>query len=912
MANDVARVFFHSGPDPRIPAEIRLQRLTNHMDNVARLVGLWRRESDDTELVLNSATASKVIEAAQLHDMGKPERFRIQSQTRKQRRHERDVEVFDTYIYSFSGHRFLAESADLYVQELAQGHHTYAVDDIAEAKARLRRQGYDVNRFAHDLYILEMCDQIEAEMAVRTLEGETEGRTFMEFTVIPTDNVYALDPYPFIQEPLSLTFEYYQMFLSERQKDTLLSIKLEEHYKLAQTLDGFIKDALKSKALPVYQEPIVIQPLLREPESIQPFADIQQLYKDVCGFVPNAMQLDLYQKLKQGNDALLVRAPTGSGKTEAIWLPALALGKRLIMPLPTRSLLEDHARRLATYLQNFSTLAQNKDRPIAMIIDTGEESRRHVFVNGQKLSFKYGNHMVDYQRRHLYKAEVILTTLDKFLYRYFGFGDAHKSFIYPLRIRDGARTLVCFDEAHTYDGVSFINFRRLVRALYESGQGLVVMTATMPDAYTHDIDFLKELDYTRSSPLPQRKLSVVHSEHDDLSDALVEQIVRLWRQGIRKLLVVAESIGFRTDIEDRQRRALRAGAFNVYEKLKRVLTGASNAEVTARENLLLYHGRMDAIERAQIYEKLKRLDDRKDSAYVLVTTSAIEVGCDLNAQALVTEICNPEQLIQRAGRCNRRATFDNAKIVVVLPKVPYKEADADGGWIKPYIRSLKLDEEASYIEYLKQASGSAFDTDAIIQNIAKRPAIDYRVETLFEMLDEYVYEARLANKPIHDRGFIVTRSWEPSLTFEIPYDNSYRCISVPFSMCACSKGERPDPGALVQQSDYNHDSNREFTRRLSGGPVYGKQVVAKLSQGFLQSSFEYDPEYGLIDVPKVFTWRRTFNYKVIMQVPNEDGSPGPIIWYFRDMPDDGYFTGYIKEMVDEEIKDEISEEDPEE
>src|SRR5215475_3413137 len=113
---------------------------------------------------------------------------------------------------------------------------------------------------------------------------------------------------------------------------------------------------------------------------------------------------------------------------------------------------------------------------------------------------------------------------------------------------------------------------------------------------------------------------------------------------------------------------------------------------------------------------------------------------------------------------------------------------------------------------LKQASGSAFDTDAIIQNIAKRPAIDYRVETLFEMLDEYVYEARLANKPIHDRGFIVTRSWEPSLTFEIPYDNSYRCISVPFSMCACSKGERPDPGALVQQSDYNHDSNREFSR----------------------------------------------------------------------------------------------------
>src|SRR5205823_4286318 len=107
------------------------------------------------ELVLNSATASKVIEAAQLHDMGKPERFRIQAQIRQQRRDGRDVEVFE-YSYSFSGHRFLAESADLYVQELAQGHHTYSVEDIAEAKARLRRQGYDVSRFAPDLYILEM------------------------------------------------------------------------------------------------------------------------------------------------------------------------------------------------------------------------------------------------------------------------------------------------------------------------------------------------------------------------------------------------------------------------------------------------------------------------------------------------------------------------------------------------------------------------------------------------------------------------------------------------------------------------------------------------------------------------------------------------------------------------------------
>jgi CRISPR-associated endonuclease/helicase Cas3 len=909
MALDIARVFFHyTGDDRRVPSRIRLQRLENHMDNVAKLVELWRREAADTALVLDPSTKDKVVKAAKLHDIGKPVRFRIQARTRKQRKNGRDVEVFDKYEYSFSGHRFLAESGDLYVQELAQGHHTYSVEDIANAIARLRRQGYDVSHFAQNLYILEMCDQIEAEIAVRTLEGEAEGRTFMEFTVIPENGkIYALDPYPFTEDRFGLTFEYYELALSDEQKRELLSLKPEEYSKLAQTLEGFIKKDFEGGGSLVRQISIEISPLVKASASQPEFADIQQLYQGICGFAPNEMQRDLYQKLAQGDDALLLRAPTGSGKTEAVWVPALALGKRLIMPLPTRSLLEDHERRLTKYLQRFSLLRQNKDRPIALIIDTGEESRRHVFVNGRMVEFKYGNRILNYQRRHLYKAEIILTTLDKFLYRYFGFGDAHKSFIYPLRIRDGTRTLICFDEAHTYDGVSFTNFHRLVRALYESGQGVIVMTATMPEAYKEEIGFLEELSYMNVSPPPKRKLTVTESGPEGLSDALVQEAVKLRGRGVSKIIVVAESVGFRTEIEDQQRRALRDGAFNVYEKLGRLVAQGKLSGLAIGGNLLLYHGRMDSFERARVYEKLKKLDEDEKAAYLLVTTSAIEVGCDLNAQALVTEICNPEQLVQRAGRCNRRASFDHAEVVVVLPG----EAYADGSKIKPYVRSLKIEEEVEYIKYLKRQSDSLLDIGALIERIAKRPVTDYRVETLFDMLGEYVYEARLENKPIHDRGFVVTRSWEPTLTFEIPYNGETRRVSVPLSMCACAQGEKPDPAVLLRQAYYNHDSNSEFRGKLSGGSVYGKQIIAELSLGLLQSSFAYDPEHGLVDVPKVFAWKRKSDFKVIMQPLNDDGSPGPVIWYFRDLPDDGYLTGYIKEMVVEEEVEEVVEEEEE-
>jgi CRISPR-associated endonuclease/helicase Cas3 len=906
---DVARVFFlyenanhPESADHRVPSRILLQRLENHTGNVAKLVQLWQREAKDTDLVLHPSTEKQVIEAARLHDVGKPQRFRILAKTHK---NNRGVEVFKDYEYSFSGHRFLAESKDRYIQELAQGHHTYSVQDINDAITRLRRKDKDshVGWFAQDLYILEMCDQIEAEIAVRTLEGNAEGRTFMEFTIIPGDgSTYRVDPYPFKQDEIELTLEYYELILSTQQRKELRELKPEESQKIARTLEKYIKDVPEGGKQDAQQVSVRIRPLIPEVQLPSNFRNCEYLYREIGDFIPNQIQRDLFDNLAQGEDALLLRAPTGSGKTEAVLIPSLASGKRLILPLPTRSLLEDHERRIKKYLEKFSALPENKDRPVALIIDTGEASRRRVFINGRILEFKFGNQIQDYQHRHLYKADVILTTFDKFLYRYFGFGDAHKSFIYPLRIRDEARTLICFDEAHTYDGVSFINFRRLVRALYESGQGVVVMTATMPDAYKEEINFLQDLNYTDALAAPKRGLTIIESKYEDLSDALVEQIVRLWERGIQKVIVIAESVGFCTEIEDKQRRTLRDGAFNVYTKLKQLVIDHKLSNLIPRENLLLYHGRMDSIERAQIYQKLKKLDDDMEAKYILVTTSAIEVGCDLNAEALITEICNPEQLIQRAGRCNRRANYDDAEVIVVLPKEPYPNS----GWIKPYTRSLNLSEEAQYIQFLKQESGHLLNPKTLVEKVAKRPANDYRVETLFEMLDEYVYGARLENKPIHDRGFIVTRSWEPTLSFKIRYNDKDQIISVPFSMCACSKGEKPEPSALVQQVYYNHDSNRESLGNVSGGPIYGKQIVVKLA-----STFEYNPEYGLVDVPKVFTWKRTFNYKIIMQATKEDGSQGSIIWYFRDLPDDGYFTGYIKEIVAEETGegDEEGEED---
>lgn len=65
-------------------------------------------------------------------------------------------------------------------------------------------------------------------------------------------------------------------------------------------------------------------------------------YKTITNNDPDLHQVDTYKALKEGQSVIL-RAPTGSGKSEAVFMPYLSLkGKtlpnRMIYALPMRAL----------------------------------------------------------------------------------------------------------------------------------------------------------------------------------------------------------------------------------------------------------------------------------------------------------------------------------------------------------------------------------------------------------------------------------------------------------------------------------------------------------------------------------------------------------------------------------------------
>jgi CRISPR-associated endonuclease/helicase Cas3 len=100
---------------------------------------------------------------------------------------------------------------------------------------------------------------------------------------------------------------------------------------------------------------------------------------------PNPMQEAVFPIIRGNECALLLEAPTGSGKTEAVLIPALTgpMPRRLFLIYPSRSLIEDQIARLEEkILPILSNASTNKQ--VAIVIDHGEQSERQVWINGRK------------------------------------------------------------------------------------------------------------------------------------------------------------------------------------------------------------------------------------------------------------------------------------------------------------------------------------------------------------------------------------------------------------------------------------------------------------------------------------------------------------------------------------------------
>ncbi len=634
-------------------------------------------------------------------------------------------------------------------------------------------------------------------------------------------------------------------------------IKDSQEKALGKTLDDIVKNWWRSEQ----GQP---KKIITKTITIKPYPCIIELktwiakdfYQQLGDFTPNPMQTEMFEAIYEPNankhPAILLKSSTGSGKFESVLFPSLASNYRLILPLPARSLLEDQKERVERYLKKFSMLY--KDREVSLVIDTGSQMYRYIYKNGRAVEQRTPN-----LRRHLYKGDVILTTIDKFLYRYFAFGDKQKSFTFPLRINQ-EKTLICLDEAHSYDDISFTNFHNLVKSLYEAGRSIVLMTATMPKKYLARLDYLELIDYIddseKANGLKQFQEQILKQKYpnkkgfewiDDIvrnsenpktfQDEFAQVVIREWNaKPNRRILAVVERV---TD------------AAAIYQQVNNVLCDSIDE---SERFLFLYHGRIADQLRPEIYKQIQEYDS-KNEQYILITTSAIEVGCDLNAEVLISEICPPENLIQRAGRCNRKGNISDAKVILIGNSIPdFTNSLDELGW-QEYRKILKSLQE--------------FDAQKISGCISVIDQVDdYRVVELFSMLHDYVYGADLACKHAHEKGLVITRSWTPSAT--LVYKNGSdqpHTITIPVDRLIKKKdGDNDFANTYALEYWYNQETTRQELRGLSWGSAYSKEIVIEIHKndegaGIYDGKheYEYNQDLGFIKLPGVFIKPRRNN-----------------------------------------------------
>jgi CRISPR-associated endonuclease/helicase Cas3 len=593
--------------------------------------------------------------------------------------------------------------------------------------------------------------------------------------------------------------------------------------------------------------------------------NIEAFYNKAVGFHPNPLQEAVWEAfMKDAHPSLVVRAGTGAGKTEAALLPALAAGRRVVMVLPSKALIEDMGRRILKITERLTSCEATS---LAVTVDMGGSCRRYGCSNGKSEAKTY--------MRHLFADDVIITTLDKFLFRLFGYGEKVKSYIFPHRVFGsslGKQPFVIFDEAHEYDDLAFSNFSRLLEALYTRGKDLCVMSATLPAGFA---DFLELVD-AAEGPLADRQKAFQIKEcrmiHPEKKLTLIPVPKGSGRDWDGLLSAMEQEIRKRYDSEKRIiiRTELVRDLISLYERIKDLKP-------------FVYHGRLTARQRRGTIDELLRIQhgedgDRLQKGFLVLATSAIEAGCDIDAHIIVTQLCNPDSLIQLAGRLNRRAAMTDAELVIV------------GNTIEPSVRCIDVEEMAAYIDDL-HGMGASFSPAPLARYF--RPAQgDWMGEILFDMLWDYVYEGDLTAKPLWDRGILVTRSWEPSVTICTGLDRETNAPINPVQIGLSRFGARPGKNcdelkdltasellAVEPAGEWHAEIYRRYYKAQPGEG--GKWVVLPLHPGktsgyqtdllcVVGKEFEdayFDKILGYRQIPKLFIrggrrgFERTFLYR---------------------------------------------------
>lgn len=399
--------------------------------------------------------------------------------------------------------------------------------------------------------------------------------------------------------------------------------------------------------------PVPAESELGQERSDQPLDEAFRLATGGAISSPNVLQHALFPRLLTQDTGLLVPTGTGAGRLEAVFVPLMVSREdtsryglprqRLFIIAADGNPLDDYYERLGRYL-------------MALAADAGEA--RTLFIASEADGPVCERYMpdgavIEDACDHPLDPGVDLAVapFSHFRSLFFGAGGIH---VLPQSLLPSSedadmrpRDLFYFDEALGYTDDESIAFLRLVEFLFTQDMDLVVGSSTLPRERQEELGFLEPLVVAEAQAEPPRTIQVVAAGDDGVEAEMARMAERAAGEQARVVVCADDSAQ-----SARLYQHLSSGTHqNVYKAVYRYDTG-----LTRRE-------------REEAYFRLRALDD-EGSGYLVVTDGPAVESSDLSADLLISGVCQPESLIRRAGRVNRRGSQPGARIVVVGDRYP--------------------------------------------------------------------------------------------------------------------------------------------------------------------------------------------------------------------------------------------------
>ncbi|MCI0440123.1 MAG: CRISPR-associated helicase Cas3' [Chloroflexi bacterium] len=370
-----------------------------------------------------------------------------------------------------------------------------------------------------------------------------------------------------------------------------------------------------------------------------------------------------YQSLLAQADEfpILLKAPTGTGKTEAValaWLwrrryqPDLAARaatpRRLVYCLPMRSLVEQTKERVEKWLTN---LGLSQEQVYVEVLMGGESSRtrdlgrlREWWLNPEQ-------------------DGILIGTQDMLLSRALnrGYGMGHFSWPVEFGLLNNDCLWVMDEVQLMANGLPTSTQLAALRDTRNIGvfgpQHTIWMSATITSDWLRTVDF--------PPPSEEQVMTVDPNSLDDdrlqKRNTAVKTLHKLELEGRvgSGAFYSYDTLAARVR-EFHQPGTLTLIVVNTVKRAQDVFSVLKKARI--EPDPILVHSRFRPAERSAVNAEIASPVPEDGPGRIVVATQAVEAGVDISVRTLITELAPWPSLVQRFGRCNREGGFDSADV----------------------------------------------------------------------------------------------------------------------------------------------------------------------------------------------------------------------------------------------------------